>query len=384
MAFQICTKCVLEASTLANLSFDANGVCNMCNSYDAFVRKIDANNWPNRKTELDKIVSDIKKSGNKKQYDCILGLSGGFDSTYLAYLTKELGLRPLVVHFDNGWNSELAVQNVYNVVNKLGLDLHTYVINWEEFKDLQLAYLKASVIDIEIPTDHFIYATLYQIASQKRIKYILDGNNFATEYGNLSMKWSYSKIDLANLLDIHKKFGTIPLKKFPKLGLYHRLYYDKILKIKTVRLSDYIPVDKTKAIKVLETELDWRDPGGKHYESIYTRFYQGYILPNKFKVDKRRLHYSNLIWSGQLDRETALNMLNNPTYDLKKQEEDKAYVLKKFNLSENDFQALMNNPVKSHESFKTENQKHIILIGIINLYLKMKNAISNHNSPEIN
>lgn len=371
MECQICTRCVLESSPLANLSFDEQGVCNMCHTYEVFIKNTDALNWERKRSELNVLLSKIKKDGERKQYDCILGLSGGFDSTYLAVITKELGLRPLVVHFDNGWNSELAVQNIHNVVSKLGFDLHTYVINWEEFKDLQLAYIKASVIDIEIPTDHFIYATLYQIASEKGIKYILDGNNFATEFGNLSMKWSYSKSDLVNLLDIHKKFGTIPLRRFPKLGIFQRLYYDKILKIKAVRLADYLPMNKSEAVKRLEHELNWRDPGGKHYESIFTRFYQGYILPHKFGVDKRRLHLSNLIWSEQLNREVALDMLKVPTYDMNAQNDDRSYVLKKFNLTEDEFQTLMNNPVRSHEDFATENEKYFIP-QIKRLYMRAK------------
>ena len=369
MSYQVCNRCVLEASPLANLTFDDQGVCNMCKTYDSHLMKIKSQD---RKKELAKVVSNIKKSGSKKEYDCILGISGGFDSTYLALVAKELGLRPLIVHFDNGWNSELAVQNIYNVVNKLGFHLYTYVIDWEEFKDLQLAYLKASVIDVEIPTDHFIYATMYQLASQKGIKYILDGNNFATEFPNLSMNWSYSKIDLVNLLSIHKNYGTIPLRKFPKLGIYQRLFYDHILKIKTVRLLDYFSFNKSEIISNLMKELNWRDPGGKHYESIYTRFYQGYILPRKFKVDKRRLHFLNLIWSGQLDRDTAINLLENPTYDLNKQEEDKSYVLKKFNLSEDEFQVIMKKPVKSHEDFKTEKQKHFVFFTIKNFLMKIR------------
>lgn len=360
MQYQVCTRCVLESSPRANLFFDEQGVCNMCHSYETFIKTTDALNWEKKKIELENLVLKIKKDGAKKTYDCVLGLSGGFDSTYLALVTKKLGLRPLVVHFDNGWNSELAVQNIHNTVSKLGFDLNTYVINWEEFKDLQLSYIKASVIDIEIPTDHFIYATLYQIASKNRIKYILDGNNFATEFGNLSMNWSYSKSDLVNLLDIHKKFGTIPLRKFPKLGLFQRIFYDKILRIKSVRLVNYYQIKKVEAVKELEHELNWRDPGGKHYESIFTRFYQGYILPKKFGVDKRRLHLSNLIWSKQIERDEAVKILKEPTYDLKTQIEDKVYVLKKFNLKEDEFLGLMNLPVREHEDFDTENKRYCI------------------------
>ena len=381
MSYQICSKCVLEASPLSNLSFDEHGVCINCHTYENFITTTDALNWEKKKGELDILVKKIKQAGEKRPYDCILGISGGFDSTCLALITKKLGLRPLVVHFDNGWNSELAVQNIHNVVNKLGYDLHTYVINWEEFKDLQLAYFKASVIDIEVPTDHFVYATLHEIAKQKKIKFILDGNNFATEFGYVSMKWSFHKLDLVNLLAIHKRFGTIPLRKYPKLGIYQRFYYDEILKIKSFRLLDYLPINKIEYSKRLVDELNWCDPGGKHYESIFTRFYQGYILPNKFGVDKRRWHLSNLIWSGQLTRDNALSQLKYPTYDLKKQEDDRSYLLKKYNLSEKEFQDLMNLPVVEHAYYGAENYnslKYRVLrlpLRIIRKILRLLNNI---------
>jgi N-acetyl sugar amidotransferase len=358
MNYQICSKCVLEVSPLSNLTFDDQGVCNHCRAYENFVTTTDALNWDKKRKELDAILHKIKKTGARNQYDCILGLSGGFDSTYLALLTKQFGLRPLVVHFDNGWNSELAVNNIHNIVTKFGYDLHTYVINWEEFRDLQLAYFKASVIDIEVPTDHFVFATLYEIAAQKKIKYILDGINFLTEYGPIFLKWSYSKSDLVNLESIHNRFGTIPLKKYPKLGIYQRFYYFEILNIRNIRLNDYLPFNKKETSRILEKELNWRDPGGKHYESIFTRFYQGYILPVKFHVDKRRLHYSNLIWSGQMTREEALRLLEGPTYDPKMQESDKTYVLKKYNLSEEEFQELMDLPIVSHDFYGTEEGRY--------------------------
>lgn len=374
MNFQNCTKCVLEASPLANLSFDEDGICNNCREYDKYIIKSDADNWVKKKAELNELVEKIKKKGEKKKYDCILGVSGGFDSTYLALVTKEYGLRPLVVHFDNGWNSELAVQNIHNIVNKLGYDLHTYVINWEEFKDLQLAYFKASVIDLEIPTDHFIYATLYKIAAKNNVKYILDGNNYATEFGHLSLKWSFHKYDLKNLLAIHKIFGTIPLKTFPKLGMYQRYYYNEILKIETARLINFLPLNKIEITKRLENELNWHDPGGKHYESIFTRFYQGYILPKKFGVDKRRYHLSNLIWSGQMSRIEALKQLELPTYDLKMQEDDKSYLLKKYNLSEDAFEALMKLPPVEHNYYGIENNKGL-LIQVLQFPLRFKRKI---------
>lgn len=355
--YQRCTRCVIEASPRANVTFDEHGVCNNCKAYDTYVQEEDYYNYAAKAVQLEKIIKEIKQSGEGKQYDCILGISGGVDSTYLAYLAKKYGLRPLVVHFDNGWNTELAVQNIYNVINYFGFDLHTYVINWEEFSDLQLAYIKASVIDIEIPTDHFIYATLHEVAHQNKIKYILDGNNVATEFSGCSMKWGFSKLDLVNLKNIHKKFGTVKLKKYPRLGLYQRFFYQEIMQIKSVRLNDYVPYERNNVVKVLESQLGWKNPGGKHYESIFTRFYQGYILPNKFGVDKRTVHLSNLIWSHQIARDEALAILAKPTYPLELQMQDKAYLIKKMKIKESEFEEYMQQEIIEHETYGTEAEK---------------------------
>lgn len=356
MIYQRCTRCVLEASPLSGLKFDENGVCNNCNNFDLFVKKNRVFDWDLNKIKLEEKVNEIKKAGKKNKYDCILGISGGVDSTYLAYLSRELGLRPLVVHFDNGWNSELSVQNIHNIVKKLDLNLFTYVIDWNEFRDLQLAYLKASVVDIEVPTDHFIYATLQEVANKNNIKYILDGNNIATEYWGGSMTWGFAKLDLVNLQNIHKKFGTIPLKKYPKLGIYQRYYYQNVRGISSAYLINYVPYIKKDILKLIEKELGWRDPGGKHYESIFTRFYQGYILPRKFGIDKRLYHYSNLIWTDQMTREEALAKIAEPTYPLELQMQDKEFVSKKFGLTEIEFENIMNLPVVKHETFGTDKE----------------------------
>jgi N-acetyl sugar amidotransferase len=354
--YQICSRCVVDNDAPnTNLVLDAEGVCNNCHAYDNYAKKVFLSPQE-QQVALEKTLQTIKKAGEGKEYDCILGISGGVDSTYLAYMAKQWGLRPLAVHFDNGWNSELAVSNIHNIVEKLGYDLHTYVIDWEEFKDLQLAYLKASVIDIEVPTDQFIYATLHEVAFKNNIKYILDGNNIATEFPGGAWKWSFSKLDMVNLQNIHKKFGTIPLKKFPRLGFYERYFYQAIYGLKSVPLLNYIPYNKKDVIRTISQELGWRDYGGKHYESIFTRFYQGYILPKKFGVDKRKIHLSNLIWSGQMTREEALKELEKPTYPLAMQKEDRAYVIKKFGLSEQEFEDIMQKPVVPHEFYGTENE----------------------------
>jgi N-acetyl sugar amidotransferase len=325
-----CVRCVLDSETpFTNLVFDGEGVCNNCREYEKAAAETVLRSRAEKEKDLNLSLEKIKQAGRGKAYDCILGVSGGVDSTYLAYLAKEWGLRPLVVHFDNGWNSELAVNNIQNIVDKLGYHLFTYVIDWEEFKDLQLSYLKASVIDIEVPTDHFIYATLYGLAHKNKIKYILDGNNLVTEFGKGSWKWAYSKLDLENLVNIHKKFGEIPLRKFPKLGYLQRLYYRFVSGIETVRPLDYVPYVKRDVKDLITEKLGWRDYGGKHYESI-------------------------LIWSGQISKGEALAELQHPPYEAEMFEQDLAFVLKKFGLSKEEFEELMNRPTVPHEYYGTE------------------------------
>ncbi|MCF8428670.1 MAG: N-acetyl sugar amidotransferase [Bacteroidia bacterium] len=363
----ICTNCVLDNDTPnTNLVFDENGVCNNCKSYANFVKNnILGLTIEQRTKKLDDLVKRIKKAGAGKEYDCILGVSGGVDSAFLALRAKQLGLRPLVVHFDNGWNSALAVKNIENTVSKLNYDLYTYVINWEEFKNLQLSYIRANVVDIEVPTDHFIYATLHEIAYENKIKFILDGNNIETEYWGGSWKWAYSKLDLVNLESIHKKYGRIKLTKYPRLGLFQRFFYTNIIGIRSAYLLNYLPYNKQEVIKSLVSELDWKDPGGKHYESIFTRFYQGYILPHKFGIDKRKAHLSNLIWSGQIKRQDALAILNESPYPKELIESDIAYFIKKLSLTTEEFENIMKQAPVSHENFPTEIKKYRILIPIL-------------------
>ena len=368
----ICSKCVLDTNTpYTNLKLDEYGICNNCRTYDQYSA---LQSKESDLSELTQIITSIKKEGKDRQYDCILGISGGIDSSYLALLAKKNGLRPLVVHFDNGWNSELAVSNIHNITKSLGFDLHTYVINWEEFRDLQLSYIKASVIDIEIPTDQFIVGTLYELAYKHKIKYILNGVNTSTEFSNLSLKWGYKKTDLVNLKNIHKKFGKTKLSDFPKIGFMHYFFYSEIYGLKSVSLLNYVPYIKDEVTEIISKELGWKNPGGKHFESIFTRFYQGYILPNKFGIDKRRLHLSNLIWSGQISREEALSELSLPIYPIRLQETDKQYVIKKLELTLQEFENIMKMPMVLHEFYgvETETIQYIIFQKIIKIPLLVK------------
>ena len=238
------------------------------------------------------------------------------------------------------------------MVRKLGFDLYTHVINWNEFKDLQLSFFKASVIDIELLTDHAISAILLEMASKHGIKYILSGENIVTE-GRLPPNWVHYKNDLINIKDIHNKFGKVLIKTFPTLGIGKLFYYQRIKKIKNIQLLDYLDYNKQKAKEIITRELEWRDYGGKHYESVFTRFYQSYILPVKFHADKRKSHYSTLICSGQLTRVEALELMRLPIYEKEKLSEDKQYVIKKLGLTENEFDTMMKQPARRHTDFSS-------------------------------
>jgi N-acetyl sugar amidotransferase len=351
-SIQICTNCVMDSHDDKLITFDSKGVCCHCQKYfkeePLFVFK-----GKEGELKLAETIEKIKEDGKGKQYDVIMGLSGGVDSTYLALKCKEWGIRPLAVHFDNGWNSELAVKNIENIVRKLSLDLYTYVINWEEFRDLQIAYFKASVIDIEVPTDHAIFAAMYKLAGQNNIKYVMSGNNFVTE-SFLPESWIHNKFDEVNIKSIHKKYGSIPLTTFPFMDSKVRRYYIDIKGIKRVTPLNFLPYDKAEVKKEIQEKLDWKDYGGKHYESIFTRFYQGYILPTKFGVDKRKAHLSNLICSKQITKAKALEELKKPCYDNDQMLEDKEFVLKKLGFSEAYFDELMEMPPQDWRIFGEE------------------------------
>lgn len=334
-----------------NITFDAQGICNHCHYYDGEA-KLYLKTGEEAKKLLSDTIEKIKAYGKDKKYDCLIGISGGVDSSYVSLLAKEYGLRALCVHFDNGWNSELAVMNIENIVNKLEFDLYTYVIDWEEFKDLQLAYLKASVIDIEVLTDHAIYGAMFKIAKDNDIKYVLGGHNVATE-GILPYSWIFNKKDYINIQDIHKQYGSKKLKTFPFLDRKMKKFISTS-GVEFVNYLNWVPYVKDEVKSILQEKLGWRDYGGKHYESIWTRFYQGYILPVKFGIDKRKAHYATLICSGQMTKAEALEKLKEPIYDPQLLKTDKEFVLKKLGLTEAEFEAIMKTPVRSHWDFETE------------------------------
>ncbi len=343
---RICSRCVMDTSD-PDIVFDAEGVCNHCHYYVEYAR-VHLHYDEAGQRELAEIVGRIKAAGRNKRYDCISGISGGVDSSYTAYLAKQLGLRPLIVHFDNGWNSETSVHNVHAIVSKLGFDLETYVVDWEEFRDIQLAYLRASVMDIEAPTDHAIAAVVNRLTGRYGLKYLLSGGNIVTE-AILPRAWGHSNMDLRNIRAIHRRHGRVALRTFPTFGLLGRFWLQVVRGVRSVRILDYVPYDRRKAKAILAAELGWQDYGGKHYESVITRFFQGYILPKKFGIDKRRAHFSTMICSGQMTRGDALQELARPPYpddDLLR--EDMEFVTKKLGLTQDEMRAILATPPRSH------------------------------------
>lgn len=347
-----CTRCVMD-TTDPDIFFDDQGVCSHCQRYE---REVKAEILPPDAAArwFDKTLGEIRQAGRGKQYDCLLGISGGVDSSYLAYLAWKHGLRTLLVHMDNGWDSELAVRNIENIVRTTGFDYFNHVVDWEEFRDLQLAYLRASVIDIEVVTDQAITALIYRTGARFDIRYILTGENIVTE-AILPQAWCFStKNDLANLRAIHACYGERPLRTYPMLALYQRRTFQAVRDFQYVPLLNYVPYDQAETVRTLEGEFGWRSYGGKHCESIFTKFYQAYILPVKFHVDKRKAHLSSLICSGQLSREEALARLATPVYKPGELEVECAYVLKKLGLTPAEFEAIMARPIVPHSAFATE------------------------------
>lgn len=343
---QICTRCVMDTSD-PGISFDSEGVCNHCHLYDELVQKL-VFDEAEAKRQLDSIVAKMKANGKGKPYDCIIGISGGVDSTYTAYLVRKLGLRPLAIHLDNGWDSELAVKNIEQTLNKLNVELLTHVLNWEEFRDLQLAFLKASTPDSEIPSDHAIVSLMYETAMQKDIRYVVSGCNVRTET-HVPRAWSTGHGDWRYIKIVHRQFGTRRLTNYPHRGfIKDRMYTSKVQWIDILNYVDYVKKD---AMKVLENELGWKYYGGKHYESIYTRFYQGYLLPKKFGYDKRRSHLSSLVCSGEITRSDALKELLTDPYPSELQAEDLAYVIKKLGLTQAEFDEIMRLPKRTIDDY---------------------------------
>ena len=341
---KICSRCVSDTS-MTDIEFDNNGVCNFCHLHDDFENSHPLNE--EGKKILDSIISKIKESGKNNKYDCIVGVSGGRDSMYTLLTAVKLGLKPLAVHFDGGWNSDIAVQNIKNACDILNVELYTIVANWEEFKDLQKSFIRASVSDADAPQDYAIYSTLFHVANKEGIKYILNGHSFRTE-GTVPKSWTY--MDGKYLRSVQKKFGKYRSKSFPIMTLFQYVYYTVIKRIREIRLLEYVDYVKKNVDPLLEKELKWQYYGGHHHESYFTHFFQSYYLPVKFNIDKRKVELSAMVRSGHITRDLALKELQ-VAYPYKNELIE--YVMNKFEFSKEEFDAIMNAPIKKHTDYKT-------------------------------
>ncbi len=374
--YKQCTKCILDTNDDKNISFDEKGVCNYCNKfyqeYDQYLK------MPPQEKEnnLKKMVEIMKVDGKGKKYDCICGISGGVDSSFIAAKAKEYGLNALLVHFDNGWNSELSVKNIEQICKYTGFDLYTYVVDWEEFKELQLSYIKAGVLDWEVPTDHGLWAVILKKAKELDIKHILIGANYQTE-GVLPLPMRYDKADLKNIKDIYNKFGKGgSFRSFPVYKFWNHMYLKLVWGLKLDSMLYFMEYNKTASKQYLIDVVGWRDYGGKHYESIFTRFYQGYILKEKFGYDKRKAHLASLICSGQMSRQEALAELEKPSIDPVILKGDLEFFLKKMGLEKEEFEKIMRTPPVPHENFKSYSTfEYPLFKKILKNLLAVKNLI---------
>lgn len=352
--YQMCTRCVMD-TTDPGITFNSKGECNLCTD---FIDNRSKHNYQGEVSEkqLNDLVAQMKKDGQGKEYDCIMGLSGGIDSSYAAYVAKQRGLRILGVHLDNGWNSEEAVQNIKNIAKKLDIDYESYVLNWAEFKDIQLAFLKASIPEAETPTDIAIPAATHIYAKKYGVKYIISGGNFATE-GILPKYWHYNAKDLKYFNAIKKKFATRRWKTFPTFGFKSEMYYKLVKGVKMIYLLNLVPYAKDEAMEFLKNELDWKYYGGKHYESKYTGFIQSYYLYEKFGIDYRRATLSTQICTGEVQRDTALEVLKTKPYDSEKVKEEKLYIAKKLGVSLDEFEEIVNLPAKWYTDYPNDEKR---------------------------
>ena len=349
MKYQICTYCVMDTSD-PEIAFDGDGRCIHCRSYQEIVSKI-PRFGPNSDHILSDLVADMKRRAKGREYDCLIGVSGGVDSTYLAYyVTKVLNLRPLAVHLDNGWNSEVAVQNIERMLTKLDIDLYTEVLDWREFSDLKLAFLKSSTPDCEIPTDHAIFSTLYQKALDEGISTILLGVNLVTEF-ILPRLWSQGHRDWIYIKGLNRRFGLGRLRTYPHTSIWKYFYLFKIRGLRVIRLYDYVDFNKQDVEEFIKQELGWKPYPAKHYESLYTKFYQGYLLPQKFGFDKRRAHLSSLICAGQMTRDQAMRELQKPALPPEDEGVILDYVAKKLRISRSDLEQICTQSPKTYRDY---------------------------------
>ena len=366
--YQQCSRCVMDTSD-PDITFSEQGHCNHCTDY---VERIANLTYQGDRSDrqLEAIVERVRGAGKGRDYDCVIGISGGVDSCYAAHMTKSLGLRPLAVHMDNGWNSDTAVKNIKRVAEGLGIDYQSYVLDWQEFRDLQLAFLRASVPEIETPTDMAIPAALHSIAADNGVKYIISGGNYATE-GILPAAWHYNAKDLVFLRAIHRQFGTRRLATFPTFGYWDEMYHKFIRGIRTIYLLNYVPYSKAGAMKSLQDELGWQDHGGKHFESRITGFVHSYILPVKFGIDYRRATLSTQICAGDVTREEALQVLEHPPFNPEQARREMEYLAKKFEISLAELEEILARPPRSHRDYPNDQKKLEFIYRVYRRYFSI-------------
>lgn len=359
MNYRCCTRCVMD-TTDSEIIFDAQGVCNHCHAFDERAPREWFPNAEGRRLWAS-LVDQIKASGKGQEYDCILGLSGGVDSSYLAIKVHEWGLRPLVMHVDAGWNSELAVANIEAIVKHCGYDLHTHVVDWEDMRDLHLAYLRAAVANQDVPQDHIFFSSLYHFATKNGVRYILSGGNLATE-GIFPGSWHGSAMDAINLKAIHHQYGKRKLSAYKTISFWDcYIWYPFVKKMRTIRPLNYMPYDKAAALKELEETVGYKPYPRKHGESLFTKIFQNYYLPEKFGMDKRRPHLASLIASGQMSRKEALIKLKEPLYDPAELEIDIVYFCKKLRITRQEFDGLMQVPIHHYSNFPNWDGRYRLL-----------------------
>lgn len=360
--YQICTNCVMDTTDSA-ITFDARGVCDHCNTY--YNKTLP--NWDTGaagKAELDRMVSEIRTAGKGRDFDCIIGMSGGIDSSYLVYAAKELmGLRPLVFHVDAGWNSQIAVNNIERLIDGLQLDLFTEVIDWEEMKDLQRAFFRSGVSHIDTPQDHSFFATMYKFATEHKVKHILTGANLSTECIRNPVEWMYYQSDSWQMLDIHRQFGERPLERFPVTSiLWHKLWLPYFRGIKVLRPLNHMPYIKTEARQLLMDRFGWQPYPQKHFESRFTRFYESFWLPKRFGYDVRRVQFASLIVTGQMTRDEAIAELEKLPYDEATIGQEIEFVANKLDITQDQLMDYMNLPLKTYRDYR--NQRMVYDIGM--------------------
>lgn len=361
-------------TTDLEIIFDENGNCNHCIE---FLGQRAGHAYQGKESEraLEQICQNIKRDGAEKEFDCVIGVSGGVDSSYLAYIAVNRGLRPLAVHMDNGWDSEQSVRNIKNITKGLGIGYESYVLDWEEFKDLQLAFLKASVPEAETPTDVAIPAALHHFAAKYGIKYIISGGNLATE-GILPKSWHYDAKDLKYFGHIQKTFGTRKLTKMPTFGYKKEAYYKLVKGIRMIYPLNYVAFEKADAMKSLTGNFDWQDYGGKHHESKYTKFIHSYYLFEKFGIDYRRAGLAIQICSNNIDRSEAIEQLRSKPYDLAAIQEEKQYICKKLAISVNELEQILNLPPKWYWNYPNDSKKLEFIYGLYRKLFKKEKLAS--------